>query len=140
MDPSHDDDQINMINGRCIMNALSFLNEATENELLRHITATGHPQNVVKAELKRVLECGVTNGFIMKNDKKYLLPRLGNVHQVDSGAPPPPPEPLGTSTITYRVTDDNGNYLYSVTFVRRTVATPDGGRHTSVNTTIDHRR
>lgn len=77
-----DDDQIKMLNGRYIMNALSFLNyEATENELLKHITQTG--QNLDNEELKRILDYGVSNGFIMKNNNKYLLPSLDDVNQID---------------------------------------------------------
>lgn len=80
----YDDDQIKMLNGRYLMRAIASLNyEATENELFRHITATGHSQNLVREELKRILDYGVSNGFIMKNHDKYLIPRLVDVHQVD---------------------------------------------------------
>lgn len=79
-----DGDQVKMLNGRYIMNALSFLNyEATENELLRHISVTGQPQNLDSEELKRILDYGVINGFIIKNDNKYSLPNLDDVHQID---------------------------------------------------------
>lgn len=126
-----DDDQIQMLNGRCVMNAFAFLNyEATESELLEHVTTTsGHPQNVVKQELKRILDFGVSNGFIMKNGNRYLLPRWENVHQVDG-------PPSGTQKQAYRVHDENGDYLYLITFEQTIEETSSGEKKTRNRVTL----
>lgn len=108
----YDDGEIKMLNGRSIMNALAFLNyQATENELLKHIvTETGHPQNLIKREIQRTLDYGVTNGFLMKSDDKYVLPQLANVHHVDKL--PPKSKPTHTPPSSQQQQPDV--YVHSV--------------------------
>lgn len=81
-----------IINGRVLMNALAFLKyEASEDELFRNfVNSTGHPHELVKKELKRILHYGVSNGFLAKNGNKYLLPSLDNIYQLDAGSPSRP--------------------------------------------------
>lgn len=115
----YDDAEIKMLNGRSIMNALTFLNyEASEDELLKHfVRATGHPENLVKEELDHILEYALTNGFIMKNDNKYLLPRLVDIHQVDG---PPRKNPLSNPSRA----PSSGLPLFDFTIIKRHL--PDG--------------
>lgn len=80
-----DVEQVIMLNGRSVMNALAFLNsEATENELLECFSASNlDARDLVQQELKRTLDNAVTNGFITRNDGKYSVPGLGKMYQVD---------------------------------------------------------
>lgn len=82
----NEEQQMRMLNGRSVMNALAFMqNEATENELCEHIiTLTGQPDDLVKQEVKRILHYGINNGFLVKNGKNFSLPSSKNVYHVDN--------------------------------------------------------
>lgn len=80
-----EDEKVLMLNGRSVMNALTFLNSAvTENQLLQCLTASNdEPRNIVKQELKRILDDAVTNGFITRNGGKYAIPGMEKLYQTD---------------------------------------------------------
>lgn len=82
---------IEMADGRYVMNALGFPhNEATENELLKCLEASTsfESSNLIRLELKRILNKNVTNGFVVRSGKKYvIIPSFGNDYQVDGDDP-----------------------------------------------------
>lgn len=77
--------KIKMLNGRSVTSALAFLkSDATQNNLLKCFTTlTNAPQNIVRKEIKRILDCGVANGFIEKRGRKYAFTDLENRYQTD---------------------------------------------------------
>lgn len=82
---------INKYNGQYVMATLRLLrSKATENELLRQIVSTvpGQPHKLVEQELRRILNNGVANGFVIKSGNEYLLPipQLYSAYQIDSDA------------------------------------------------------
>lgn len=83
-----DEKEINMYNGHYVIATLSYLdNKASENELLKHIlSTTAEPHNLVEQELRRILNNGVRNGFIIKIGNEYLLPTVQDDYQLDSDA------------------------------------------------------
>lgn len=81
-----DEENVVMLNGRSVMNALAYLNsEVTENELLKlFIGSNREPRDLVQQEIKRVLDDGVINGFIGRNGNKYgISSSMENLYQVD---------------------------------------------------------
>lgn len=81
-----DGQQIKMFNGQSVMNSLKLMNyRATENELSKHITTcTGQPAELVEQEVKRILDHGISNGFILKNGNDYSLPYFKDVYHIDA--------------------------------------------------------
>lgn len=82
-----DDRKVRMLNGLTVMGALAHLeNKATKNELCEHIaTLTGHPDELVSAEIHEILTFGVRNGFLIKIGKNYSPLSLKNTYQEDKG-------------------------------------------------------
>lgn len=80
-----EEEEIGMLNGRCVTNALAIKRkETTKNELLQSfIASTDEPQDLVEDELTRILDIGVTDGFIVKLGNKYALPSLENIFEAD---------------------------------------------------------
>lgn len=71
-----------MHNGNYVISTL-LDRKATEKELLKHIVSTtGQPYKLAEQELRRTLNNGLTNGFLMKIGNKYLL----STPQIDSDA------------------------------------------------------
>lgn len=75
--------QVTKLNVRSVMNAFAMLNyDTTEREISQQIISfTGHPAKSVRHEVKRILDNGVSNGFIIQVKNKYLLP---GEYQTDS--------------------------------------------------------
>ncbi|KAG4072750.1 hypothetical protein HA402_001862 [Bradysia odoriphaga] len=77
------DKEIQMLNARCVMTALDSLNHhATENKILSYFQ-TASDESAVEQELKRILELGVKNGFIVRNGDKYALASLESDYEID---------------------------------------------------------
>lgn len=86
MNYSDEEQQTKMINGRVVMNTLAFLEyKATEDELFHQIKASTKQQHkLVKRELKRILDYGISSGFLVRDGKNYSLPCFGNnLYQLD---------------------------------------------------------
>lgn len=68
--------QIEMLNGQCVMQALAFLQRAvTEEDLMKCFNVSSHESlNLVQEELKGILDKGVDLGFIVKSGNEYALP------------------------------------------------------------------
>jgi len=80
-----EEQKIRMLNGQCMMKALTMNNEMTENELCNHfITLTCQPDELIVREVKQLLQNALSDGFIVKNGKHYSLPSLKNYCFVDS--------------------------------------------------------
>lgn len=81
------DRKVRMLNGLAVMGALQHLeNKATKNELCEHIvTLTGHPYELVSAEVRVILTFGVRNGFLVKIGENYSPLSLKNTYQEDKG-------------------------------------------------------
>lgn len=85
---NQEDEEVAMLNGRAVMNALACLGtEVNENDLLKVFTASnGQSNRLVQQEIKRILDCGVSGGFIARRGNNYDLPRLDDSYHVDSGS------------------------------------------------------
>lgn len=80
-----EEEEINILNGHCVIDALANVTNVTENKLLKcFATSSAESHNLVQQELKRILDSGVSNGFIVKKGNKYELPRVENAYQVDA--------------------------------------------------------
>lgn len=73
-------------NGQTVMAVLAHLGDAaTADKICEEIVyAIDQPKDVVEPEVRRILRRGVTNGFLVKFGKNYLLSGDGNTIDVDS--------------------------------------------------------
>lgn len=91
MDLHWNEDEIQEIiklNGRAIIGVLANIkNNATAAEvsdyIINHTGLTRHT-DLVNQEVKRVLDNGVRDGFMVKVGNKYALPSLEDVYQLDA--------------------------------------------------------
>lgn len=80
------DDEHRMYNGQTVMSVLSNLgNAATSERICDEISyLSNQSNNVVEPEVKRILRRGISNGFLVKFGKNYLLSGEHTAVEVDS--------------------------------------------------------
>lgn len=81
--------QIGMFNGRCVMSCVaSQENGVTEDDLLKFFITSNESHDLVQQELKRILNIGVRNGFIVRTDNKYAIQSLDGMYDTDGDTCP----------------------------------------------------
>ncbi len=89
MDPKlskYSEQENQMHNGQMVMGVLSNLGDAaTADKICDEIVyMSQQPKEVIEPEVKRILRRGITNGFLVKFGKNYLLAGEGDSVEVDS--------------------------------------------------------
>lgn len=82
----YSEEENRMYNGQTIMSVLSnFGNAATADRICDEIVhISDQPRKVIEPEVKRILRRGITNGFLVKFGKNYLLSGDEKPVEVDS--------------------------------------------------------
>lgn len=83
----NEESETEMFNGRCVSIALATVNSfVTLDGLVKYFVPPNRETNdkdLIKRELKRILDNGVKSGFVVRNRNKYKFSSLVNVFQTD---------------------------------------------------------
>lgn len=80
------DEQYKKFNGQCVMSVLNSMGDvASADQICDRISCLMHqPKELIKTEVKSVLRRGVTNGFLVRFGKNYLLSGQDDVDEIDN--------------------------------------------------------